>query len=150
MAIDKIHTSGNMIENIEETRKFPKQTIAWEKWHDPFGDDGESNEEESYDDGYDTQIDKQSMQKPMKFLATPLGLFPLTEYTQPEKIFDFWVGHTTFSITPKIANIIEQVEGVEILNILTRYRFRMSCGKCYNPTDVRLAVANAVKTALNN
>jgi hypothetical protein len=73
-----------------------------------------------------------------------MGMIPLHEKTACTKIFKFWIGHTNFNITPNIANIIEQVEGIEILDIFTRYRFRIAVGKAFKDRDVMNNIQEAV------
>lgn len=118
--------------------------IVWQKWFDPFGEDDiihENTQPNSEETDYlieddDSPKNHIQLQRPMKAIATPMGLIPYTENTASGKIFNFWVGHTNFDITHKIADIIENVSGVEILDIFTRYRFRIAIGKAF--TDSRV------------
>jgi hypothetical protein len=114
--------------------------IKWEKWMDPFGNDEEllldkeniHNEEENYDgDSAIENADQFSHRIKIKVMATPMGIIPINEHTASGKIFNFWVGHTNFNITKNIAQIIEETDGVETLDIFTRYRFRISVGKAF-------------------
>jgi len=75
--------------------------------------------------------------KPLKIITTPMGLVPLTEYTIPSKIFNFWVGHTNFTITDAVAEIIDEAEGVETLDIFTRYRLRIGIGHVFDSQLVK-------------
>jgi hypothetical protein len=120
-------------------------SIIWEKWVDPFGKDQEESKWMDYDkhndnfeDDYsDTEITQQpQFDQPIKVIASPLGLIPYNEYTAPGKIFNFWVGHTNFNITQEIKSIIEACDGIEILDIFTRYRFRIAVGKCFIDSEV--------------
>lgn len=117
--------------------------IVWEKWIDPFGEDHEEtkwinyNQETEYED--DENNDNSSIklpEKPIKVIASPLGLIPYNEYTASSKIFNFWIGHTNFNISSTVSNIIEETAGVEILDIFTRYRFRIAIGKCFEDSEV--------------
>ena len=72
---------------------------------------------------------------PMKAIITPIGLLPMDSLSMSE-IFNFWVGHSNFSITKDIASVIEQSEGVEILDVITRYRFRVGIGKIFTDRDI--------------
>lgn len=116
--------------------------VVWEKWVDPFG---EALEEAKWTD-YDNQIDDLEdidfiedegieSSRPIKAIATPMGIIPYNELTSPAKLFNFWVGHTNFNITKKVATIIERTPGVEILDIFTRYRFRIAIGKCFSDSE---------------
>jgi hypothetical protein len=118
--------------------------IIWEKWTDPFGDDLDETKWNNYDDEdldndaelLDDEYIKTKMGKPVKVIASPVGLIPYNEHTASSKIFNFWVGHTNFNISKTISNIIEKCDGVELLDIFTRYRFRMGIGKCFNDSEI--------------
>lgn len=131
--------------------------IIWQKWFDPFGGDEESPiilsndtdsrlgiEHDNSDNGDDETIES----KPLRAIATPMGLIPYTENTASSKIFNFWIGHTNFSITKKISEIIEESEGVEILDVFTRYRFRIAIGKAFDGSKVMKEINDKVYTHL--
>jgi len=99
--------------------------IVWQKWVDPFGGDddiiNEKNEPEFYDDNYNTIEDetdkeekdilKKGKVQGIRVMATPMGIIPVNENTASGKIFNFWVGHTNFNITGRVAQIIEETDG---------------------------------------
>jgi hypothetical protein len=111
--------------------------IVWEKWIDPFGQALEEAKWTDYDNEIETlddieYIDEEGVElKSIKAIATPMGIIPYNELTAPGHLFNFWVGHTNFDITKSIALIIEETPGIEILDIFTRYRFRIGIGKCF-------------------
>jgi hypothetical protein len=108
-----------------------KPLIIWEKWKDPYGTDEENNNwENNEEDNDDIEIKKS------RVMVTPMGLIPMSENTDASKIFKFWLGHTNFTISYQIVSLIENIEGVETLDIYTRYRFRISVGKGFNDRDV--------------
>lgn len=51
--------------------------------------------------------------------------------------YECWIGHTNFDITHEIKNQLDKIEGVEILRILSRYRFFIGLGKLFEFKDVR-------------
>lgn len=123
--------------------------IVWEKWYDPLGeDDLESFDEQEitsdnispifYDDNGQElnedkiDIDDETYKKPVKIIVTPMGIIPYTENTASNKIFNFWVGHTNFNLSQPVCHLIENSEGVETLDIFTRYRFRIGIGKLFD------------------
>jgi hypothetical protein len=117
--------------------------IIWQKWIDPFGeDDIETDEDKKFftDDEEleenEDQLDKKKYVFGIKAIATPMGIVPMNENTASSKIFNFWLGHTNFDITKTIASIIEKTDGVETLDIFTRYRFRIAVGKAFNDSDI--------------
>lgn len=117
--------------------------IVWEKWVDPFDPENLhlDNHEEEYDSLEDDTTEHSEEAMPplthsqMKVIVTPIGLLPIDVLSSAEK-FNFWIGHTNFDITGGVANVIEQSSGVEILDIITRYRFRVGIGKIFTDRDV--------------
>lgn len=51
--------------------------------------------------------------------------------------FDCWMGHTNFDITPIIKEELNNIPGIEVLKICSRYRFFVGIGSMFNFTDVR-------------
>lgn len=138
---------------MSHTNKINPQ-IIWEKWVDPFGEDIEETRWNTYDDEEDSDdlLNQQELfknkSKPIKVIASPLGLIPYNEYTSSSKIFNFWVGHANFNISRKIVDIIESCEGIEILDVFTRYRFRIAIGKCFVDSDVMQKIQDVVSDYL--
>lgn len=95
--------------------------IVWSRWREPF----------------------QHIQTPegeniaaFPVFATPFGF--VSQKMQPGLKSDmkFYVGDTNFDIGQVEAEIINNSEGVDIFDIFTRYRFRVSPGKCFKAWDV--------------
>lgn len=145
--------------------------IIWQKWVDPFGEEeletsleslltDDENTEPSFEDS-DEIIDYEDTIKPdkkniktikknIRVIATPMGIIPFTENTASGKIFNFWIGHTNFSITKHIATLIEETDGIETLDIFTRYRFRIAVGKAFNDSEVMRNINNNIYEWLEN
>ena len=139
--------------------------IVWEKWVDPFGkeledakwtdyenqiDDGIDDIEYVDDDEEEKDLDHfVSEMKEIRVIATPMRLMPYNELTAPGKIFNFWVAHTNFNISSAVSTIIENCEGVEILDIFTRYRFRIGVGKCFNDSETMKNINDKVYAFLS-
>jgi hypothetical protein len=140
------------------------KSIIWQKWIDPFGlDDNEYNydpyvgeyasDSDEYEEDEEDEEDKISLNKkaiPIKAIATPMGIIPINENTISSKLFNFWMGHANFDISPVVANIIESTDGVETLDIFTRYRFRISVGKAFDDSAVMRSINNRVYNGLND
>lgn len=131
--------------------------IIWEKWTDPFGEDLDETKWNHYDDReldeeselLDNEFIKSKLTKPIKVISSPLGLIPYNEYTASGKIFNFWVGHTNYNLSKSIIDIIEKCDGVELLDIFTRYRFRIGIGKCFNDSDIMKSITDHTNQFLN-
>jgi hypothetical protein len=51
--------------------------------------------------------------------------------------FECWMAHTNFDLTNKIKEMLDKIDGIEILKICSRYRFFIGIGKMFNFADVR-------------
>lgn len=71
-----------------------------------------------------------------------MGVIPLNEHNIPSKVFNFWMGHTNFILGLIEVNTIEDVPGVESLDIFTRYRFRLGIGKAFDEDEVMEDIEN--------
>jgi len=58
--------------------------------------------------------------------------------------FDCWVGHTNFNITQATFNMLDKVEGVELLKIVSRYRFFIGIGRMFHFKNVRKDLENQI------
>tara|TARA_R100000008_G_C3584949_1_gene171479 strand:+ start:835 stop:1266 length:432 start_codon:yes stop_codon:yes gene_type:complete len=56
--------------------------------------------------------------------------------------YDCWIGHTNFNITPEIKDNLDDIDGVEVLKICTRYRFFLGIGRMFKFSDVRKDIEN--------
>lgn len=142
-------------------KKF-KPRLVWEHWKDPLGADMELNEWPGYNsqtiddeklghENYEllTQetnenVEIKSFRQPLQVVFTQMGMVPLTEYTVPSKIFNFWTLHTNFDITSDISGIIEATPGVETLDIFTRYRMRIGFAKVFKAPNVKKKIQSRV------
>ena len=122
--------------------------VYWEKWVDAF--EAEENEmaEEMYEgedfDEYEESLMEQEIMKHspshIRTIITPFGVLPITEKTRASNYFKLWVGHSNFKLTEDFYKIIGGSSGVEALDILTPYRFRIAIGKMFVDRDVMKTV----------
>ena len=134
--------------------------IIWQKWVDPFGRDedsadfdpyvGDYENEEEPTDHHNEESKFQYQSQAIKAIATPMGIIPFNDNTASGKIFNFWMGHTNFDISKNIVNIIEKIDGVETLDIFTRYRFRIAIGKAFDDSQIMRNINKKIYSELNN
>lgn len=126
---------------LQGTTTMITPKLGWTKWKDPFFpkdssdniDDEENYFDEDDDDGEDGCDEPHRGN--MRVVVTPMGAIPLTEQSSPNKVFNLWIAHTNFNITPEVAHVVENTDGVETLDIFSRYRMRIGIGKMFNTKD---------------
>lgn len=140
-----------------------KKLIAWEKWLCPFGTDlgdtewpgaispptVDGSEPEFDEDDIDKEV-QLNLGKGTPLIQTPFGVIPVTEQSNPGKVFNFWNGFTNFRINHDIRKMIEDVSGVETLDIWTPYRFRLGIGRLFDSIKVRHEVDNRLNEYFKN
>lgn len=108
--------------------------IIWEPWQNPIRTLGRFEDEDG--DGHGV------FSGPVA--VTRMGLVPVHDGNDPEKVFSLWVGHTNFTLTEPVSRMIAAEPGVESLDVLTRYRFRLGVAKAYQPEAVKKGVELAL------
>ena len=133
--------------------------VYWEKWIDAF--EAESNEEAAADIDeaeYDLpSYEDATMEEEMmgaslshiRSIITPFGVLPITEQTRASNYFKLWVGHSNFKLTKDFYKIIGDTAGVEALDILTPYRFRIAIGKMFVDREVMKTVRDHMVEHIN-
>ena len=60
--------------------------------------------------------------------------------------FDCWMGHTNFNLTDNTKSVLNEVEGIEVLKICSRYRFFIGIGKMFDFEYVRAIIERELET----
>ena len=121
--------------------------IAWEKWDDDILTD-EIAETLSIEDDDDEELAEDAlelMSKIPKLVSTPLGIFQLYDKMSPIRQYDCWMGYTNFDITQQVEKQIEKIEGVELLFVISRYRFFLGVAKMFEFRDVRTGIESLLR-----
>ncbi len=79
---------------------------------------------------------------------TPFGMMPLTEQSLASNYFKFWTGHTNFKLLKSHIDTIGMVEGVETIDVLTPYRFRIAVAKLFIDRNVMSDVRSCLLKTL--
>jgi len=112
--------------------------IGWVKFHNPYSVEENTIEDDNYDNDtsiYDTDEKCLTLHKQMSAVMTPLGIIPLSENSSNDKVYNFWLMHSNFPISQRVAEIIEKTSGVETLDIYTKYRLRVGIGKLFGTKE---------------
>jgi hypothetical protein len=136
-----------MENNIIELPK--KKDIYWEHWLDPLEEIEplpEGLQDAIEEDGEDYQVMSMTASKA---IFGAMGYLTATEDNLVAKKFKFWVGQANFSITANIAEVISLVQGVETLDIWTRYRFRVGIGTLFEDKKIMCSIRKHVLNYIN-
>ncbi len=148
-----------------------KNSILWKRWHDPIQPLVGGKVHPPYDpthDDDDDDFDSEHLEAKESFgsvkqspyfhgnrqgnwgpsIVSPIGIIPLHESNLPSELYNFWMGHTNFTITHPLKAKIKRVEGVEAINVFSRYRFRIAIGKHFRQDEVKKAINAVVDTSV--
>jgi len=119
--------------------------IAWEKWEDDIVQERPADTIKSDASDEDDELSIEALeaafsQEIPKVVSTAVGIFEIYDRNKPSNNYDCWLGHTNFDITNEIKNSIEKIGGVEVLKILTRYRFFVGVAKMFDFKTVRIEI----------
>ena len=136
---------------MNENFEYPKgYDVYWEKWIDIYEQEMEEEQSvieqlksmdfefsEEEQNLYD-ELAEEGMPgfKSIKTIMTPFGMMPLTEQSLASNYFKFWTGHTNFKLLKSHIHTISMVDGVETIDVLTPYRFRIGVAKLFVDRDV--------------
>jgi len=129
---------------------MPLKKIAWENWkekvdcgppattmNDPAEEMTEPSEE-SIENSFLSALEVP------RLIQTPLGIFHYEDKLRPSEKFDCWIGYTNFDITQDISDAIELVDGVEALEVMSRYTFFLGVGKMFKFRNVRISIEESL------
>ena len=124
------------------------RTIAWERWDEDVieqeivEDFYENHENDEYEEGVEDAL--AFLGKIPSLVTTPMGMYQLHDKMSIMNQFDCWMGYTNFDITKSVQDSLERVEGVELLNVMSRYRFFLGVGKMFKFSNVRKLIEESV------
>lgn len=143
-----------------------EKEIYWEPWVDAYNneeinaakkllEEGISDLSDIEEDLLEDGISKEDLEnlsmysQPIQTIITPFGVLPLTETSLASNHFKFWVGHANFKLLEDYYPIIESCCGVESVDILTPYRFRIAIAKLFQDRDVMHDVRKTLLGVVN-
>ncbi len=98
-----------------------QKNIMWSKWKNPVEPKSEGDDEDN----------ERSLVR-----VTPFGLDAVRLTSSNKEQLRWYCGHTNFNISAAVGETIKRIEGVEILEVFSRYRFRICPGKHFLPKKV--------------
>ena len=98
-----------------------------------------ANVEAEYLNEYEVEQEEAYQQQESTEMGSVFAGMPedLSNEIQMISNFDCWLGHTNFNITKSVKERLENVRGVEVLKICSRYRFFIGIGRMFDFSEVR-------------
>jgi hypothetical protein len=144
---------------MESKFKYPEgYDVYWEKWVDAYQEQLEEQEiylrelegiqEEFGVNQEDLEEAGLASIQHIKTIMTPFGIMPLTEHSLASTHFKLWVGHSNFKLVNSHYRVIGGISGVETIDILTPYRFRVGIGKLFVDRKVMADIKSSLIASL--
>lgn len=140
-------------------KKTNKRQIGWQKYEDLLEQqlsspllrlliDSAMEDAEDEGDSYDSYSQDHPSRQDEQDTALPILNITddLANHIAMSSNFDCWVGHTNFDITPSVLKAIDELEGIEILKVFSRYRFFIGVGRMFNFKAVRKELETTLKS----
>lgn len=107
----------------------------WQKWQDPFAQvlkDVDTDDDEQLP--FEKYEDKKNFSGPM--ICGHFGVVPIHEGNIPSKLFNFWRIDTNFPFTKDMQSLLDNIDGVETVDIMTPYRARIGIAQLFEEKSI--------------
>ena len=72
-----------------------------------------------------------------ELITSPFGTFLIKDFFNPMRQYSWSIGHTNFNVTRGFIDNLAQVDGIEKIVPISRYKFMVAFGKCFNINEVK-------------
>lgn len=151
-------------EEIKNRQTSETRQIIWERWINPMeandeDDDIDSDDSEDNSDENETSFKgsySESELSPIQLIKrqvlpciiTPAGFFPITDHNKPSRAFNIWILHTNFSLTKGNLFDLDNIEGIEAIQQISRYRLLITFGLMFDEDWVKKNVEQILKASM--
>lgn len=140
---------------MEQIVSNKKLKIGWQKYEDLLEKqlaspllnlltskltEAEEEEEEVYEEKYMDSEEEDSMTNVSLFPVSPQLLEDMAMLSN----YECWVGHTNFDITEEMKEILNSIDGIEVMKVCSRYRFFIGIGQMFSFKNVRGDIEKAL------
>lgn len=143
MPVNRIaHLFDNKKEDLPMAINNKFQHVEFEKFDPRLTRNIVESSDGDTDDDIDEFIQKaKSKQKTSKIVVSQNDQFSNT--------LNLWVGHCTTNLTKPLVKAIAKIQGVETLQIYSRYRFQLGIGKLFEENRVKQDIALLIEKYLS-
>jgi hypothetical protein len=120
--------------------------IGWQKYEDVIQSEMYSPMASILFDDLASEVDSDEYEEEQEIQDQEALFLPKNFYETISLMsrFDCWIGHTNFNITNSIKNKLNEVDGIEVLNVMSRYRFFIGIGKMFKFSDIRKDIEKTI------
>ena len=120
--------------------------IGWQKYEDVIQSEMYSPMASILFDDLASEVDSDEYEEEQEIQDQEALFLPKNFYETISLMsrFDCWIGHTNFNITNSIKNKLNEVDGIEVLNVMSRYRFFIGIGKMFKFSDIRKNIEKTI------
>jgi len=120
--------------------------IGWQKYEDVIQSEMYSPMASILFDDLASEVDSDEYEEEQEIQDQEALFLPKNFYETISLMsrFDCWIGHTNFNITNSIKNKLNEVDGIEVLNVMSRYRFFIGIGKMFKFSDIRKHIEKTI------
>jgi hypothetical protein len=120
--------------------------VAWEKWQPEKKkvlNDGWEDNDLYEEEGYENEASTKHL------ILTPFEANGQGKPIYSEDDFNLWLGHSDFPLTVDLLFGVSDRPGVETVDGISKYRFRLGIGKLFSASQVMSEVAQYMVEQVN-
>lgn len=123
------------------------KNIIWldRSYYDDSDDDSDDDDDSGGGNDNNDYENNKIIRKIPQILTTPLGIFRTNQaFGNPYSDNEVWQASVNFDITKECSDIIESVQGVEGLRIISRYTFVICVGMLFDSESVKYEIEKSL------
>jgi len=118
--------------------------ISWEYY---YPDDFKKSELSKIKDELDPEEDADEIEQidsAQTFYTTPMGIIVKDDSMNPIRRIEHWLCHTNFNINLPVVAVLDTLEGVETITVVTRYQMIIGFGRLFEVSEVKKNIASTL------
>lgn len=132
---------GSQVDSQVTDKKIVWENHAYE-FNDTFNQFKEVEEDAATENFLESEKDKYlstffEPEDPKPIMNTPIGTFEVDNSMNPYRHYKFYIGHTNFTIDNTARVQIKEADGIEVLKVISRYRFLIGVARLFDTVVVR-------------
>lgn len=122
-----------------------EKKFLWDSYHLP---DFQKSSAQRLKDELDPDEDEEAIEElehATTIFSTPMGLFEQNDSMNPLRTIEHWICKTNFNIDSQVTALLNSIDGVETLTVVTRYQFIVGFGELFTVKEVRAEIEETLR-----